>query len=123
MSAVVAIPARMQSTRFPGKVLADINGKPMLWHVFQGASQALRVSDVWIITDSQKVFDQAPSWGAKALMTEEHWPSGTARIASVSQGQSAKAAAVPSSMADADGPLTMAFSHESGSSTGSSRVR
>jgi len=83
MSAVVAIPARMQSTRFPGKVLADINGKPMLWHVFQGASQARRVSDVWIITDSQEVFDQAPSWGAKALMTEEHWPSGTARIASV----------------------------------------
>jgi len=83
MSAIVAIPARMKSTRFPGKILADINGKPMLWHVYQGASKARCISDVWIITDSQEVYDQASSWGAQVLMTEEHWPSGTARIASV----------------------------------------
>ena len=83
MSAIVAIPARMESTRFPGKVLADINGRPMLWHVFQGASQARLINDVWIITDSEEVYEQASSWGAKALMTEDHWPSGTARIASV----------------------------------------
>lgn len=83
MQAVVAIPARMKSTRFPGKVLADINGKPMLWHVYQGAFQAKRIKDVWIITDSSEVYDQALSWGAKVLMTDEHWPSGTARIASV----------------------------------------
>ena len=83
MSAIVAIPARMKSTRFPGKVLADINGRPMLWHVYQRASQAKLINQVWIITDSQEVYDQAPSWGAQVLMTEEHWPSGTARIASV----------------------------------------
>lgn len=83
MSAVVAIPARMKSARFPGKVLADVNGMPMIWHVYQGASRAKRISGVIIITDSQEVFDQASSWGAKVLMTEEHWPSGTARIASV----------------------------------------
>jgi len=73
----------MKSTRFPGKVLADINGKPMLWHVYQGASKARRISHIWIITDSQEIYDQASTWGAKVLMTEEHWPSGTARIASV----------------------------------------
>ena len=83
MSAVVAIPARMKSTRFPGKVLAEIDGKPMLWHVYHGASQAQRVSDVWVITDSQEVYDQASSWGARVLMTSEDCPSGTARIASV----------------------------------------
>ena len=85
MSAVVAIPARMKSIRFPGKVLADINGRPMLWHVYKGASQAKLIDDVWIITDNQNVYDQACSWGAKALMTAEHWPSGTARIASVAE--------------------------------------
>jgi len=89
MSAIVAIPARMESTRLPGKVLADINGKPMLWHVYQGASKARRISDVWIITDSQEVYDQASSWGAQVLMTEEHWPSGTARIASVADNLAA----------------------------------
>jgi 3-deoxy-manno-octulosonate cytidylyltransferase (CMP-KDO synthetase) len=73
----------MKSARFPGKVLADVNGMPMIWHVYQGASRAKRISGVIIITDSQEVFDQASSWGAKVLMTEEHWPSGTARIASV----------------------------------------
>ena len=90
MRAVVAIPARMKSTRLPGKVLADINGKPMLWHVYQGASQAQRISEVWIITDSQEVYDQASSWGAQVLMTEEHWPSGTARIASVANSLTAQ---------------------------------
>jgi len=83
MTAVVAIPARMKSTRFPGKVLADIGGKPMLWHVYQGASQAQQIKDVWVITDSQEVYDLADSWGARVLMTPEDFPSGTARIASV----------------------------------------
>lgn len=83
MSAIVAIPARMKSTRFPGKVLADIDGRPMLWHVYRGASQAQRISDVWVITDSKQVYDLAASWGARVLMTSENCPSGTARIASV----------------------------------------
>ena len=82
MSAIVAIPARLKSTRFPRKVLADIHGKPMLWHVFDRVSKARRISEVWILTDSQEVFDVASSWGAKAMMTPEDCPSGTARIAS-----------------------------------------
>ena len=83
MTAIVAIPARMKSTRFPGKVLAGIQGKPMLWHVYQGASQAQLISSVWVITDSTQVYDVASSWGARVLMTSEDCPSGTARIASV----------------------------------------
>lgn len=83
MSAIAAIPARMKSTRFPGKVLADIHGKPMLQYVYEGVSQADRISEVWVITDSQQVYDAAASWGSKVLMTSEDWPSGTARIASV----------------------------------------
>jgi len=83
MSAIAAIPARMKSTRFPGKVLADIHGKPMLQYVYEGVSQADQISEVWVITDSQQVYDIASSWGARVLMTSEDCPSGTARIASV----------------------------------------
>ena len=83
MVAIVAIPARLKSTRFPRKVLADIHGKPMLWYVYDGVSKAERIKDVWVLTDSDEVYELAKSWGAKALMTAEDCPSGTARIASV----------------------------------------
>lgn len=83
MSAIVAIPARLKSTRFPRKVLADLCGKPMLWHVYQGVAQARHISDIWVMTDSPEVYEQALSWGAKAMMTAEECPSGTDRIASV----------------------------------------
>ena len=73
----------MKSTRFPGKVLADVHGKPMLQYVYEGVFQADSISEVWVITDSQLVYDIASSWGAKVLMTSEDCPSGTARIASV----------------------------------------
>jgi len=83
MSAIVTIPARLKSTRFPRKVMADIHGRPMLWYVYQGVCKADRISAVWILTDSTEVFHAAASWGAKAIMTSEDCPSGTARIASV----------------------------------------
>ncbi len=83
MSVIVAIPARLESTRFPRKVLADINGHPMLWHVFQGVAKAKTVNDIWVVTDSHEVKEVVTSWGAKALMTRPDCPSGTARIASV----------------------------------------
>jgi len=83
MAAIVAIPARIKSTRFPGKVLADIHGMPMLWHVYRAVSTAQTIDEVWVLTDSKEVLDLAVSWGAKAMMTSEECPSGTARIASV----------------------------------------
>ena len=73
----------MKSTRLPGKVLADIHGQPMLWYVYQAVSQAKGIDGVWVMTDSQEICDLASSWGAKAVMTSEDCPSGTARIASV----------------------------------------
>ena len=82
MSAIVAIPARLKSTRFPRKVLADIQGRPMLWHVLQGVSTAERIDGVVVLTDSQEVVEAASSWGVTVLMTPEECPSGTARIAS-----------------------------------------
>ena len=82
MSAIVAIPARLKSTRFPRKVLADIHGRPMLWHVYQGVFRARSIDQVWVLTDSQEVLDAASSWGARTMMTPEECPSGTARIVS-----------------------------------------
>ena len=83
MSAIVAIPARLKSTRFPRKVLADIHGRPMLWYVYQAVSRSRRIDAVWVLTDSEEVLETASTWGAKVLMTSEDCPSGTARIASV----------------------------------------
>lgn len=83
MSAIVAIPARLKSTRFPRKVLTDIHGKPMLWYVYQAAQNATTTEEVWVLADSEEVYDVASSWGANVLMTAEDCPSGSARIASV----------------------------------------
>ena len=55
----------------------------MLWHVYQRVLKAQKISEIWVMTDSQEVLDEARSWGAKALMTSEDCPSGTDRIASV----------------------------------------
>ncbi len=83
MTAVVAIPTRLQSTRFPRKVLADIFGQPMLWHVYQAVAKARSISEVWVLSDSQEVLDAADGRGAKTMITSEDCPSGTDRIASV----------------------------------------
>lgn len=83
MSAIVAIPARLQSSRFPRKVLADINGRPMLWYVYRAVSQAESISGVWVLSDSEEVLREAASWGARTIITSPECPSGTARIASV----------------------------------------
>ena len=82
-SAVVVIPARLQSTRLPRKVLLDIAGKPMLQHVCERASQAQLPSAVWVTTDSQEVGDAVSGWGFQAVLTDPALPSGTARIASI----------------------------------------
>lgn len=80
MSISVAIPARLESTRFPNKVLADLLGNPMLWHVYHGVASAKNIDDIWILSDSQEILDLAHTWGAKTLMTPSDCPSGTDRI-------------------------------------------
>jgi 3-deoxy-manno-octulosonate cytidylyltransferase (CMP-KDO synthetase) len=79
----VVIPARLESSRLPGKVLADIHGHPMLWHVYQRCLEAKIPSEIIIATDSQEVAEQAISWGARAIMTSPDCTCGTDRIASV----------------------------------------
>lgn len=75
------IPARAQSTRFPGKPLADISGKPMIMRVYERAVSSTVLQDVYIATDSREIFDTVLSHGGKVLMTSSHHASGTDRIA------------------------------------------
>lgn len=73
------IPARYASTRFPGKPLVDIKGKPMIQHVYERASEAKGLSDVIVATDDQRIFDVVVGFGGKVQMTREEHLSGTDR--------------------------------------------
>lgn len=84
-TAVVIIPARYHSTRFPGKPLALLNGKPVLQHVYENARNAESVHRVIIATDHDAVFNAASAFGAEVQMTSPHCPSGSDRIAEVAR--------------------------------------
>jgi len=83
METIGVIPARYSSTRFPGKVLADIMGKPMIQHVWERAKQARILDEVIIACDQEEVKDAAVKFGAKAVMTSKSHTCGTDRIAEV----------------------------------------
>lgn len=73
------IPARYQSTRFPGKPLAMINEKPMIQWVYENVSKAL--SSVWVATDDDRIFDAVKNFGGNAIKTQSSHKSGTDRCA------------------------------------------
>lgn len=77
--ALVLVPARMSSTRLPGKPLADIAGLPMIVQVMRRAEEA-QVGRVVVCTDSREVADSVASHGGEAVMTREDHPSGSDRI-------------------------------------------
>lgn len=80
-SAVAIIPARLGSTRFPRKVLADRTGKPLIQHVWERARAAVTVARVVIATDHASVYDAARAFGADVVLTREDHPNGTSRLA------------------------------------------
>lgn len=86
MKAVVIIPARMGATRFPGKPLIDLCGKPMIQWVYERASKAVGVSRVMVATCDQEIIDAVTSFGGEAVMTSEAHRSGTDRLAEVASG-------------------------------------
>ena len=83
--AVVAVPARLQSSRLPNKVLADIGGKPMIQRVLERCREATAVRAVVLCTDSRELQEMAEGWGFPVLMTAASCSSGSERIASVAQ--------------------------------------
>jgi len=80
---VVAVPARLESARLPGKVMADIGGQPMLRRVLERCAQAKGVAAVVACTDSEIVQEAAEGWGYRALLTPQSCSSGSERLACV----------------------------------------
>ena len=79
----IVIPARLASTRLPEKILADVNGKPLIQYTYQRALQATAISDIYIAVDDERVYDIVTQFGAKAILTPKELPSGTDRVAYV----------------------------------------
>ena len=77
------IPARYESTRFPGKPLADIAGKAMIQHVFERCLQTKTLSKIIVATDNQLVYDNVISFGGEVCMTSTNHLNGTSRCAEV----------------------------------------
>ena len=73
------IPARYESSRFPGKPLVDIKGKTMIQRVVERARQSKLLSDVVVATDDQRIYDHVYALGVKVVMTSADRPSGTDR--------------------------------------------
>src|SRR5277367_5106253 len=76
---IVLIPARMNATRLAGKPLADINGAPMIVHVWRRATEA-DIGPVWVVADDPRVMEAVASAGGKAIMTRFDHASGSDRI-------------------------------------------
>jgi 3-deoxy-manno-octulosonate cytidylyltransferase (CMP-KDO synthetase) len=81
--AVGIIPARWGSTRFPGKPLHPIAGKPLLKHVWERCQRAKRLDLVVIATDDMRIASTAFEWGAEVALTSPKHRSGTNRVAEV----------------------------------------
>jgi 3-deoxy-manno-octulosonate cytidylyltransferase (CMP-KDO synthetase) len=80
MKAAAVIPARYASTRFPGKPLADLTGKPMIVHVLERAAQCQTVSRIVVATDDERIKRAVEQAGYHAHMTRADHPNGTSRI-------------------------------------------
>lgn len=81
MKTIAIIPSRYGSSRFPGKPLAMISGKPMIQWVYENVSKASFLDAVYVATDDQRIFDCVEKFGGKALMTASTHTCGTDRLA------------------------------------------
>ena len=83
MTVLAILPARYGSTRFPGKPLTPISGKPMIQHVWERTRQAKHVDAVVVATDDERIRDACIGFGADVEMTASSHPTGTDRLAEV----------------------------------------
>ena len=83
MKMIGVIPARYASSRFPGKPLADIHGKPMIWWVYHQAKKVPELEEVYIATDDTRIRCSAEELGCSVIMTSDKHPTGTDRVAEV----------------------------------------
>lgn len=85
MKVIGIIPARYESSRFPGKPLADICGKPMIWWVYQQCLKVKELDEVYVATDDARIFDRCTELDVKAIMTSTSHKTGTDRIGEVAE--------------------------------------
>jgi 3-deoxy-manno-octulosonate cytidylyltransferase (CMP-KDO synthetase) len=83
LQVVALIPARFGSTRFPGKPLADIDGRPMIEHVYRRAESASSVSEVIVATDDLRIATRVSDFGGRVRLTKPTHQTGTDRLAEV----------------------------------------
>src|SRR3989338_5399167 len=83
MKTIGVIPARWGSTRFEGKVLADLLGKPVVQHVWENAKKAKTLDDLIVACDDERIIKVVEGFGGKAVYTSPDQPSGTDRLAEV----------------------------------------
>ncbi len=83
MRIVGIIPARWDSTRLPGKPLADLGGRPLIEHVWRRARRARSLSRLLVATDDHRIADAVRGFGGEAMMTPKACASGTDRLAAV----------------------------------------
>lgn len=81
----VVIPARYASSRFPGKLLADRSGRPLVEHAWRQARQARCVTRILVATDDDRIADAVRAFGGEVRMTRADHPNGTSRIAEVAE--------------------------------------
>lgn len=81
MTTVAIIPCRYRSVRFPGKPLAEINGKPMMWHVYQQTLKCKVLDAVYVATDDQRIEESCKQLDMNVLVTRSDHPTGTDRVA------------------------------------------
>jgi 3-deoxy-manno-octulosonate cytidylyltransferase (CMP-KDO synthetase) len=83
------IPARFASSRYPGKALARLAGKPMIEHVWERANMSRYLSDVLVATDDDRIAKAVHKFGGRVCMTRADHPSGTDRLAEIASSEDA----------------------------------
>jgi len=84
-SVTVVIPARYGSSRFPGKPLVELNGKPMIQHVYERAVACRTVSSVLVATDDERIKQAVERFGGRAVLVTGEYRTGTDRVAAVAR--------------------------------------
>lgn len=82
-TAVAIIPAHYASSRFPGKMLADRTGQPLIRHVFERVQRAASIARTIVATDDARIAEAVRTFGGEAVMTRADHPNGTSRLAEV----------------------------------------
>lgn len=80
MRAIAIIPARYDSTRFKGKPLADLCGRPMLWWVYHQVKKARRLAEVWVATDHPAIQEACGAYQIPCKLTSPQCPTSTQRV-------------------------------------------